>query len=831
MADSRTGDIFQPGHLLNSTYRIDQILGRGGTSEVYKAKNDISGRFVAIKVLKSEFAGDEAFLTLMRREEEIREIRHDAIVRYSENHRTPEGLVYLVMDYVDGPGLDQLLKQGGMAAGDLVRVCRRVADGLKVAHARRIIHRDLSPDNIILKGGNPDGAVIIDFGIAKDANPGAHTIVGNDFAGKYAYAAPEQLAGHSDTRSDLYALGALLLATYRGKRPDPGGNPLEVLRNKQKHLDTSGVPEPLKGLIDRMSHPDPAERFQSADELVAAIDALDGKAAALDDRTVVRPVVAAGQTRPTTVAPRPPQPDAAPKSRMGLLLGAGAVVVIAGGVGAWLMNQPKPAAPVQVSEVTAPEVTAPDAKVPDAKVPDAKTPVAKVPDAPAPPTGAATGQTPAKVPDAPAVPATAPTEPAVPPQVPATDGSAANQTPAKAPDAPALPDAAPKAADTPPAAPLTDAVAALPVADPYALVIERPAAGPARAVGDVPSATVADALRQVMAQAGGSADLTLATGAIGATWGGDLMTVVQSLAKLDTWRVNIIGNQAEVSGTTADAAVQGAVLAAIGTLPGALKGSVKIDVAARVPLFLTADTLAPALQANSDCGPLALVDPPTLGYGKGDTITVTGRLSKPDAQVALYAAVAALAPDRKLDLKIDVLNPALCQIETALPAVHAGDFSFDFQNGHTQADNPSGRYFVGENPVIDLVIPPDVTEGYVSVSIIDVSGNVYHLLPNLNRPDNAVASLRKGVAGPVKVRIAYPLSDNADPAHLAFVVDATSLGKSKVVVIHSQKQLFAQMRPTTESAGGFAEALKAEVDAGTLQILALNSRILTSLAR
>ncbi len=89
MGEPRPGDIFQPGDLLNNTYRIESILGRGGTSEVYKARNDISGRPMAIKVLKQEFSGDEAFLTLMRREEEIRELRHDAIVRYSENHRTP----------------------------------------------------------------------------------------------------------------------------------------------------------------------------------------------------------------------------------------------------------------------------------------------------------------------------------------------------------------------------------------------------------------------------------------------------------------------------------------------------------------------------------------------------------------------------------------------------------------------------------------------------------------------------------------------------------------------------------------------------------------------
>ena len=130
MGDSRPGDIFQPGDLLNNTYRIENILGRGGTSEVYRARNDISGRFVAIKVLKHEFSGDEGYLTLMRREEEIREIRHDAIVRYSENHRTPSGLIYLVMDYVEGPALDLKMKQGGMSAPDLVAVCRRVKSKL-----------------------------------------------------------------------------------------------------------------------------------------------------------------------------------------------------------------------------------------------------------------------------------------------------------------------------------------------------------------------------------------------------------------------------------------------------------------------------------------------------------------------------------------------------------------------------------------------------------------------------------------------------------------------------------------------------------------------------
>ena len=226
MIESRPGDMFQPGDLLNNTYRIEMLLGRGGTSDVYKARSEISGNLVALKVLKQELAGNEDFTVLMAREENIREIRHDAVVRYSENHRTPTGQIYLLMDFIDGPGMDKKLKQGPMSAEDLLIVGRRVAEGLQAAHARNIVHRDLSPDNIILRGGDPAQAVIIDFGIAKDTNPGAQTIVGNEFAGKYSYAAPEQLSGDTDARADIYALGALLLANFRGAPPNLGANPV-----------------------------------------------------------------------------------------------------------------------------------------------------------------------------------------------------------------------------------------------------------------------------------------------------------------------------------------------------------------------------------------------------------------------------------------------------------------------------------------------------------------------------------------------------------------------------------------------------------------------------
>ena len=138
------------------------------------------------------------------------------------------------------------------------------------------------------------------------------------------------------------------------------------------------------------------------------------------------------------------------------------------------------------------------------------------------------------------------------------------------------------------------------------------------------------------------------------------------------------------------------------------------------------------------------------------------------------------------------------------------------------------RSFVGENPVIDITLPADVTEGFLTVSILDVSGNVFHLLPNLNRQDNFVTALRDGQDGTVSVRVAYSLTEAAINGRLAFRVDDSTLGKSKVIVLHSAEPLFDVMRPTSESAIGFAEALKAHFEANSSSIQSLDSRILTT---
>ncbi len=719
MIDSRDSDAFQPGDLLNNTYRIEALLGRGGTSDVYRARSEISGRLMALKVLKTEFSGNDDYLVLLTREEEIREIRHEAVVRYSENHRTRDGHVYLLMDYVEGPGLDQKLKQGPMSADDLMTVCRRVAGGLQAAHHRNIVHRDLSPDNIILRGGDPAQAVIIDFGIAKDTNPGAETIVGNEFAGKYAYAAPEQLSGNTDARSDIYSLGALLLANFRGASPDVGANPMEVVRKKGEPLDTSGLPERFKSLVDQMTAPDPDKRMQSIDDVLAFLDdpsALPAPVDAVDsDATVVMPPPRKAEPEPEPSKPASkavPVPEAK-KSRGGLMATLLVLLLIVGGAGGYFMG--------------------------------------------------------------------------------AFDGLLG-----------------PK----------------YPIAEPFSLIVEKPADAPVRAVGYVPSEQMRDNLTKLMSDQSGSAELTLATGDVAVSWGDDVLAALDPLADLDEWRMVLSGNRGQISGATSDSATHERLTAAFANgFPGALTGAIDITYE---PVFLSAEFLRPILQKRADCGPLELGPVPAVGFGPQTPITVTGRVAETATRIGLYDALSAVANERKVILDVGVLNPTLCLIEQNLPNAPSSDIRIAFSVGASGEPNASGRFFVGENPVIDVMLPADVSEGYLNVSILDVSGNVFHLLPNINRQDNMVSSLRDAQDGTTDVRVAYSLAEAASNGRLAFRVDDSTLGKSKVIVLHSAEPLFDVMRPTSESALGFAEALKKHFEANNSSIQSLDSRILVT---
>src|SRR5215467_7054300 len=263
-----------PGQLLGHTYRIEALLARGGMGEVYRARHAELNTEHAIKIILPELAGNTRIVDLFRREASVlRTIRHDAIVAYDGVFRDENARLYLVMEFVDGPSLSKVMKQGPLRPAQVRELRDRLADGLAAAHEKGVIHRDLSPDNVILPGGELTKAKIIDFGISKMADPEAKTIIGEDFAGKYSYVSPEQVGlygGKVDPRSDIYSLGLVLAAAAAGKALDMGASPISVIEARRAVPKLDRVAAELRGELTAMLQPDPADRPQSMRDLMRA---------------------------------------------------------------------------------------------------------------------------------------------------------------------------------------------------------------------------------------------------------------------------------------------------------------------------------------------------------------------------------------------------------------------------------------------------------------------------------------------------------------------------------------------------------------------------------
>ena len=254
-----------PGTRLNGVYEVDQMIGAGGMGEVYRCHEIQTGAVVAIKMLLPEMAENEAALALFRKEAAaLHHLPHDAIVRYFVFSVEPAlQRPYLAMEFVDGQSLSEILANGPLTFEALVKLMRRIASGLQAAHERGIIHRDVSPDNIIVPLGDVTRAKIIDFGIARSTEVGDKTIIGSGFAGKDNYVSPEQvgLYGHEVTaKSDIYSLGLLLFHALTGQKLDMGGSQFQLVAKRQRVPDLGGVDLRIRPLLEQMLQPDPAKR-------------------------------------------------------------------------------------------------------------------------------------------------------------------------------------------------------------------------------------------------------------------------------------------------------------------------------------------------------------------------------------------------------------------------------------------------------------------------------------------------------------------------------------------------------------------------------------------
>lgn len=265
------------GTLINNNYEVKEVLKAGGMGEVYRGENVYTGDPVAIKVVLPELAEDEKVgLMFMREARTLSQLADEAIVRYYNFVKDPAIDRYcLIMEFIRGvPLSDHTAQKGPIPPEQGMTLMRRLAKGLEKAHAREVIHRDLSPDNVMLPDDAVSEAVIIDFGIAKSNVVKEGTVAGQ-FAGKFKYVSPEQLGhfgGDIGPATDIYGLALLIAAAVIGKPIDMGSSIVEAVQRRQSIPDLSAVPELMRPLIAHMLEPDPRHRPANMGAVIRMID-------------------------------------------------------------------------------------------------------------------------------------------------------------------------------------------------------------------------------------------------------------------------------------------------------------------------------------------------------------------------------------------------------------------------------------------------------------------------------------------------------------------------------------------------------------------------------
>ncbi|HUJ60885.1 MAG TPA: serine/threonine-protein kinase [Kofleriaceae bacterium] len=266
-------------------YRLARVLGRGGMGRVYAGVQPAIGSRVAIKVLSDDCARDPELLDRFFAEARaVNLVRHEHIVNVLDMARLPDGRPFIVMEYVDGRTLGQLLREGPLPVGGVGLVMSEVLSALDAAHRIGIVHRDVKPDNILV---TVEGhAKVLDFGIAKLAPlhragsdaPSPRTRTGA-LLGTPAYMAPEQISGGAvDARSDVYAAGVVLFEALTGEQPITGATLYDQMRAHLEDAPPSAralraeLPVALDKLIGRALAKRPGDRFATAAAMAAALD-------------------------------------------------------------------------------------------------------------------------------------------------------------------------------------------------------------------------------------------------------------------------------------------------------------------------------------------------------------------------------------------------------------------------------------------------------------------------------------------------------------------------------------------------------------------------------
>ena len=270
----------QRGDLIAGRFEVERFVARGGMAEVYRARDRVSGKPVAIKIVTLDEVMSEERVAQEARA--LAELRHPAIVRYVTHDRDPRCGLFLAMEWLHGISLAERLKQGALSIEEALDLVARIADGLAVAHAAGMVHRDIKPLNIFLVNESLERVKILDFGIVRIGDLAPITAPGLGM-GTPHYMAPEQARGERNIgpQADVFALGGVLYRCVTG-RSAYGGKQLEAILAKIAMATEAPrvsevlerVPPELDDLVANLMAAEPARRPPDAAAAAAYIRAV-----------------------------------------------------------------------------------------------------------------------------------------------------------------------------------------------------------------------------------------------------------------------------------------------------------------------------------------------------------------------------------------------------------------------------------------------------------------------------------------------------------------------------------------------------------------------------
>ena len=343
--------------LLAGRYELIEKIGEGGMAVVYKAKDRLLNRYVAIKILRPEFTQDEQFLESFKRESQAAAgLQHPNIVSIYDVGRTGN-INFIVMELVDGRPLSDLIKEKGrLDYKTTIDIAKQMASALSIAHKHQIIHRDVKPHNIMITS---DGvAKLTDFGIARAVSNATMVADTSKIIGSVHYFSPEQARGaYVDERSDIYSLGIVMFEMLTGRVPFDGETPVEVAL---KHINEDvpspaklvpGIPPALDKIVLKATDKYQTERYKSVDEMLEALKNVEFVTQMVGDRvfaaesepkprrdeSLVAPVMSSrreDRDQEMVIAPANPRkpkarPDDKKKKKRAIIIGVAAAAILA----------------------------------------------------------------------------------------------------------------------------------------------------------------------------------------------------------------------------------------------------------------------------------------------------------------------------------------------------------------------------------------------------------------------------------------------------------------------------------------------------------------------